>query len=122
MESVIVVGVQEKSLLLCTEFKCIGPLETLKGKVRFAMDKLKEQRYRGYVIAGIGGIVAFIAFFLPYLTYSQFGGSISANASQAASFNGLLWIELLIAIAAVAVPALLIYRSNPLGSATMPIE
>ena len=86
------------------------------------MEKLKEQRYRGYVIAGIGGIVAFIAFFLPYLTYSQFGGSISANASQAASFNGLLWIELLIAIAAAAIPALLIYRSNPLGSATTPIE
>lgn len=83
------------------------------------MDKLKEQRYRGLVIAGIAGIVAFIAFFLPYLTYSQI---ISLNGSQAAGYNGLVWIELLIAIVAIVIPALLIYRNNPLGSATTPVE
>ena len=112
-------GVQEKSLLLCTEFKCIGPLETLKGKVRFAMDKLKEQRYRGYVIAGIGGIVAFIAFFLPYVSVSAVIISISVSGSQ---IGGWLWFEFLAALVAIAIPLVLIYRNNAFGLTNLPIE
>jgi hypothetical protein len=87
------------------------------------MDKLKEQQNRGYVIAGIGGAVAFIAFFLPYVTISAFVISISFSGSTIASnVNGLLWFELLAALVAVAVPLVLIYRSSAFGFTSMPLE
>jgi hypothetical protein len=84
------------------------------------MDTLKLQKNRGYVIAGIGGIVAFIAFFLPYVSTPV--AALSLSGSQVTQFQGLLWLELLVAIAAIVVAALLIYRSNPFGMATTPVE
>ncbi len=83
------------------------------------MEKLKEQRYRGYVIAGIGGIVAFIAFFLPYVSVSAVIISISASGSQ---IGGWLWFEFLAALVAIAIPLVLIYRNNAFGLTNMPIE
>ena len=83
------------------------------------MDKLKEQRYRGYVIAGIGGIVAFIAFFLPYVSVSAVIISISVSGSQ---IGGWLWFEFLAALVAIAIPLVLIYRNNAFGLTNMPIE
>ncbi|HZS76843.1 MAG TPA: hypothetical protein VFA41_09540 [Ktedonobacteraceae bacterium] len=84
------------------------------------MDTLKLQKNRGYVIAGMGGIVAFIAFFLPYVSTPV--AALSLSGSQVTQFQGLLWLELLVAIAAIVVAALLIYRSNPFGMATTPVE
>ncbi len=84
------------------------------------MDTLKLQKNRGYVIAGMGVIVAFIAFFLPYVSTPV--AALSLSGSQVTQFQGLLWLELLVAIAAIVVAALLIYRSNPFGMATTPVE
>jgi hypothetical protein len=89
------------------------------------MNLLKEQRNRGYVIAGVGGIVAFISFFLPYVSVSVLGATVySASGSTIASiFNGLLWFELLASLVAIAVPIVLIYRSDKaFGLTNMPLE
>jgi hypothetical protein len=87
------------------------------------MDMLKEQRNRGYVIAGAGGIIAFIAFFLPYVTVpvavvvSGYGYSWSGS-----SIGGWLYLELLASLVAVAIPLALIYRHNAFGLTNMPVE
>ena len=88
------------------------------------MDKLKEQRYRGLVIAGIGGIVGFIFFFVPYLTYSSVSGvsnpiSLSFSGEQ---IGGWLWLEFIATLVAIAIPIALIYRSNPFGLSNVPLE
>ncbi len=83
------------------------------------MDMLKQEKNRGYVIAGIGGTIGFIAFLLPYVSVSVLGYGASISGASAA---GWLWFEAIAAIVAIAVPALLIYRSNPFGMATTPIE
>lgn len=83
------------------------------------MDMLKQEKNRGYLIAGIGGIIGFIAFLLPYVSVSVLGYGASISGASAA---GWLWFEAIAAIVAIAVPALLIYRSNPFGMATTPVE
>ncbi len=87
------------------------------------MDMLKEQKNRGYVVAGAGGAVAFISFFLPYITISAIIISASISGSTiASSINGLFWFEMLAALVAIAVPLVLIYRSNAFGLTNMPLE
>ena len=83
------------------------------------MNTLKEERNRGYVIAGIGGIVAFIAFFLPYVSVAVYtsGYNISWSGS---TIGGGLYFELLAALAAIAIPLVLIYSKNAFGFTTMP--
>ena len=83
------------------------------------MDMLKQEKNRGYLIAGIGGTIGFIAFLLPYVSVSVLGYGASISGASAA---GWLWFEAIAAIVAIAVPALLIYRSNPFGMATTPVE
>ena len=83
------------------------------------MDMLKQEKNRGYLIAGIGGIIGFIAFLLPYVSVSVLGYGASISGASAA---GWLWFEAIAAIVAIAVPALLIYRSNPFGMAMTPVE
>lgn len=78
------------------------------------MTVLTEERNRGYLIAGIAGIVAFISFFLPYYSVSagfssSFSGSFSVNASQV---GGLLWLVFILILVSIAVSALLIFRGN----------
>ncbi|HLX59255.1 MAG TPA: hypothetical protein VKR83_19730, partial [Ktedonobacteraceae bacterium] len=80
------------------------------------MDTLKEQKNRGYVIAGIGGIVAFIAFFLPYVSLSGYG-SLSGS-----TIGGWLFFELLASLVAIAIPLALIYRHNAFGLTNMPVD
>jgi protein-S-isoprenylcysteine O-methyltransferase Ste14 len=86
------------------------------------MERLNQQKNRGYLIAGIGAIVALLAFlFLPYISYSvgPFGGSI--GGTQVAGSQGLIWLEALLPLAAIALTSLLVYRSNPFGMTTTPI-
>src|SRR5438270_8893465 len=74
------------------------------------MNTLTEERNRGYLIAGIAGIVAFIAFFLPYYGVSAgIFGTFSVNAVQ---FGGLLWLVFILILLSIAVSALLIFRGN----------
>lgn len=79
----------------------------------------KAALHPGYLTALIGGGVAFIAFFLPYVTVSYsvlgIGGSISASGSQG---GGLLWLDFLLALAAIAVAALLQFGSRFLGTSS----
>src|SRR5581483_2491854 len=82
------------------------------------MDLLKQQKNRGYVIAGGAAIIAFIAFFLPYVTASYLGVSASASGTS----GGWLWFEEIGALVAIAVAAVLIFRNNAFGLTNMPVE
>jgi hypothetical protein len=81
------------------------------------MNTLKEEKNRGYVIAGIGGIVAFIAFFLPYVSASGLGYGTSWSGS---TMGGGLYFELLASLVAVAIALVLIYSKNVFGLTNMP--
>src|SRR5713226_8178045 len=85
------------------------------------MNKLKEEKNRGYVIAGIAGVVAFISFFLPYVTASGivYGSGASWTGS---TMGGGLYFEFLASLVAVAVPLVLIYRNNAFGLPNMPLD
>lgn len=83
------------------------------------MNTLKEERNRGYVIAGIGGIVAFIAFFLPYVTGSVFTSGYGISLSGP-NIGGGLYFEILAALAAIALALVLIYSKNVFGLTNMP--
>jgi hypothetical protein len=82
------------------------------------MNTLKEERNRGYVIAGIGGIVAFIAFFLPYVSGSVFTGGYGISWSGS-TIGGGLYFELLAALAAIGIALVLIYSKNVFGLTNM---
>lgn len=83
------------------------------------MDLLKQQQNRGYAIAGGAAIIAFIAFFLPYISvsYLGFGGSASG-----ASIGSWLWFEFLGVLVAIAVAPVLIFRNKAFGLTNMPVE
>jgi hypothetical protein len=83
------------------------------------MNTLKEERNRGYVIAGIGGIVAFIAFFLPYVSTSAITSGYGLSWSGS-TIGGGLYFELLAALAAIAIPLVLIYSKKVFGLTNMP--
>src|SRR5579883_1987463 len=82
------------------------------------MDLLKQEKNRGYVIAGAGGIIALIAFFLPYVTAS----CLSFSASASGSNGGWLWLEEIAALVVVVAAAMLIFRNNAFGLSNMPVE
>jgi hypothetical protein len=84
------------------------------------MNMLKEEKNRGYVVAGIGGVVAFFAFFLPYIsaTGTAYSNGISWSAS---TLGGGLYFELLVSLVAIAIPLVLIYRQNAFGLTSMPV-
>ena len=85
------------------------------------MNTLKEGKNRGYVIAGIGGIVAFIAFFLPYVSASGtlYPTGISWSGS---TIGGGLYFELLASIVAIGIPLILIYSHKAFGLTNMPLD
>jgi hypothetical protein len=88
------------------------------------MDMLKQQQNRGYLIAGIGAVIAFIAFFLPYFTASYSFGAVSGSSSAGgASTYGWIWFEFIAVLVAIAVSGILIFRNNALsGVINMPVE
>lgn len=81
---------------------------------------LTQRKNRGYVIAGSGALVALYAFFfLPYsATYTDTFGHETLTASNSGLGHGLLWIELLLALATLVVAARLMFGSNPFGMTT----
>ena len=81
---------------------------------------LTQRKNRGYVIAGSGALVALYAFFfLPYsATYTDTFGHETLTASNSGLGHGLLWLELLLALAALVVAARLMFGSNPFGMTT----
>ena len=87
--------------------RTISNIARTKGLL--AMNTLKEEKNRGYVIAGVGGIVAFIAFFLPYVSSATYSNGISWSGS---TIGGGLYFEFLASLVAIAIPLVLIYRHN----------
>src|SRR5258708_14869245 len=87
------------------------------------MEKLALPENRGYLIAGIGGIEALLAFlFMPYVSIPvAYNGGVSITFS-AMSDGGLIWVEVLLALLAIAIPALVVYRNNPFGLSGTPVE
>lgn len=83
------------------------------------MDLLKQQQNRGYVIAGGAAIIAFIAYFLPYVGYSYLG--ISGSVSGA-NYGSWIWFEFLAALVGIGVSAVLIFRNKAFGLNNMPVE
>ena len=83
------------------------------------VDVLKQQQNRGYVIAGGAAIIAFIAFFLPYISVSYLGVGGSASGATVGSW---LWFEFLGALVAIAVTAVLVFRNKAFGLSNMPVE
>lgn len=81
------------------------------------MDVLKLEKNRGYVIAGIAGIIGLIAFFLPYITVSFLGVSESVGGSS----GGWVWFEEIGALVVAAASAILIFRNNAFGLSNMPV-
>lgn len=78
------------------------------------MNQLSDPRNRNYLIAGIGSLVAFVAFFMPFISW---GYGLSLSGAQ---IGGYLWLSELLIIASLAASALFIYRpQNPLGSPTI---
>src|SRR5579884_2240841 len=69
------------------------------------MDLLKQEKNRGYVIAGGAGIIAFIAFFLPYVSFFV----ISASGATIGSW---LWLQFLAVLVVIAVAAVFVFRNN----------
>ncbi|HZU67046.1 MAG TPA: hypothetical protein VFA09_07180 [Ktedonobacteraceae bacterium] len=87
------------------------------------MEKLTLPENRGYLIAIIGGIEALTAFLLmPYITLVYPGSGGVSFALSAFSDGGLIWVELILALAAIIIPAVLIFRSNPFGLSGTPLE
>lgn len=83
------------------------------------MDLLKQQQNRGYVIAGGAAIIAFIAYFLPYISVSYLGTGASVSGATIGSW---LWFEFLGVLVAIAVAAVLVFRNKAFGLSTMPVE
>ena len=89
-----------------------APPGTMLSSINFAA--FTTQQNRPYLIAAVGGVVAFLSFFiLPFWGYSYKGSSVlaatsgSVTASGATDGSGLLWLSCLGALVALVVAALL---------------
>lgn len=76
---------------------------------------IKQQKNRGYAIAGIGALVALFAFFfLPYSTvYGDYFGQATRTALSSGLGGGWMWLEAFLAVAALVVVALQTSTDNP---------
>src|SRR5579863_7392224 len=100
------------------------------------MQVLTLEKNRGYLVAGIGAIVALFAFiFLPILSISSAssifsvtstssGNSSLLNVSDIAQYQISIWIEGLAAVTAITIAALIAFRPVPFSMlrTTAPIE
>jgi hypothetical protein len=72
----------------------------------------------GYLIAGIAGVIGFIAVFMPYFTFSEtsYYTSISVPGSEVG--GGLAFFDIVLALAAALVAAFILFGPSLLNSAT----
>ena len=77
-----------------------------------------------YLTAGIGALVAFIAFFLPYYTYSSGGGSYTVPGTSysisGSQIGRQLLLDIIIALAAIVIAVLLQFGSQMFKAPTAP--
>ena len=95
------------------------------------MVTLKSEKNRGYVVAGIGAVVALFAFiYLPFasisLAVASSGNpansfSFSATTREIADLQGGIWLEGILALALLILACLLLFRTNPFGSSRTPV-
>ena len=88
------------------------------------MATLKSDKNRGYLIAGIGAFVALFAFlYLPFISVSSTGSSATfpMTTTLTAHYQGAIWLEGILALAILVLACLLIFRTNPFGSARTPV-
>lgn len=89
--------------------------------------KIKQQKNRGYAIAGVSAVVALFAFyFLPFMTYlSEFDPNIlilyNPVAITAAEFDKYTQFSGLLTFITLILATLLIVRDKPFGMAKTPI-
>ena len=91
------------------------------------MQVLTLEKNRGYLIAGVGAIVALFAFiFLPLISFSSAsaGQSSMLNASNVAQYQISIWIEGLAAMTVITIAALIAFRPVPFSmlKTTAPLE
>ena len=80
------------------------------------MQVLTLEKNRGYLIAGIGAIVALFAFaFLPHIAISDVSSNQTTNytVSSMSQFQISVWIEGLMAATAIAIAALIAFKPDP---------
>lgn len=80
------------------------------------MQVITLEKNRGYLIAGIGAIIALFAFaFLPHVTISSTtsGQTFSYAVASVSQFQISVWIEGLMAAATIAIAALIAFKPNP---------
>ncbi len=88
----------------------------------------QSQKYGNLIAAG-GTLIALIGFlFMPYITMSSTASPQAASqpliltAIQAASVQGFIWLEALLATAALLVALLLAFSRNPFGMGQVPLD
>jgi len=84
---------------------------------------MKQEQNRGYVIAGGAAIIAFFAFFLPYVSIPNVLANGVSETASGSSVAGWLWIEFLAVLVVIAVSALFVFKNNLLsGTINMPLH
>ncbi|HVB23970.1 MAG TPA: hypothetical protein VNG51_18685 [Ktedonobacteraceae bacterium] len=91
------------------------------------MQVLTLEKNRGYLIAGIGAIVALFAFmFLPFISVASVSGGQATllNVSDITQEQISIWMEFLAAVTAITIVALITFRPVPFSmlKTTAPIE
>jgi len=89
----------------------------------------KQTQKYGYLIAAGGTVIALIGFlFIPYITVSSTVSSSAAatplilSGIQAASVQGFIWLEALLAVGILGLALLLAYSHNPFGMARVALD
>lgn len=80
------------------------------------MQVLALEKNRGYLIVGIGAIVALFAFaFLPHIAISDISANQTTNynVSSISQFQISVWVEGLMAATAITIVALIAFKPNP---------
>ena len=86
------------------------------GQTPYGAPVSQSMDYR-YIIAGVGAIVAFIAYFLPFYTYSSTYFSFSLSGAEA---SGRFFLDLLLALAALVIVGLLLFGNQMFKNPTNP--
>ncbi len=90
------------------------PPPIARGPTSLTMSALSSSENRGYLIAGIGGIVALLAFFgLPFVTVLIFSVTGMQFANSGLGATGALWLVPVAAVVAIGLSVWELYARSP---------